>query len=116
MSLTSTIYLYKTSRRSHRGPLPGRPPPAIPRGPRPPPGHPPPGTRAATPPPPAGDPPPRPPPRQVRLVQEDQMRKQSDLSVRRPVFLPRRTASIQHEEDEVRRSDDLPAAPHPLPP
>src|SRR3990172_6870429 len=52
MSLTSTIYLYKTSRRSHRGPLPGRPPPAIPRGPRPPPGHPPPGTRAATPPPP----------------------------------------------------------------
>src|SRR5512141_3230204 len=52
LHLLSTTYLYRTRRRSRRGPLPGRPPPAARRGPRPPPGHPPPGTRAGVPPPP----------------------------------------------------------------
>src|SRR5660397_197231 len=50
--LLSTTCLHTTRQRSRRGPLPGQPPPGVPRGPRPPPGHPPPGTRAGVPPPP----------------------------------------------------------------
>src|SRR5512140_619549 len=53
--------------------------------------------------------------RPVRLVQQDQMRLLRDLFVGRTVPDRSLPAPVQDEEDEIRRRDDLPAAPHPFP-
>src|SRR5512135_2556633 len=53
--------------------------------------------------------------RQIRLVHQDQMRPPRDFFVRRTVPRRCRPAPVQNEEDEIRRRDDLQAAPHPLP-